>query len=743
MAAFESQEKSILGTHAQVPQISRPGALGPVRSVAGAPNTGATGKDMLRAIRQRMWIIIVSVVVGTSLAVAGGYIWEKYIPLYTSSAYLSIVPPKGTVWGAGGAEQPPREIMERLGNRLTRVVNDVDVMGDVLKSDEVQNTDWYRNNKAKGPSELLDRLTKELGVSPVPSEGMIRISMTGANPKDVTLIVNTVADAAIARSLRSAQDRYSQSIQLFSLEKQNLVNERDKHMKEMAALKPADIPMFQEQQNSLNMKLQDLQRQIGQMEASQTQARASLDDIKNSDMRNNSLVKQAVDQDNNLRSLSMLKVNLQTERDNAIRKYGPRHRLVQDLESRLRSVSQQVEQTQDEVTNNAIESVKSRAQSDFGTVTQILLQLNEQLNITKAGMKGLEDTLETVNGLQGQIKNLDDQINRINDKLLDVNLLYPTENPIARGVMATQPLKPSWPLSTWIMGTIGGLFGVVFGFGLVFLLEFMDTSVKSSVDVTRRVDLPVLGMIPHGDDLEEDIADLRLAFASNPNSLVSEAFRQIRTCLQFSGPASQRRSLLITSAQPEDGRTTVSLNLAASIARGGRKVLLVDANFRQPAIRKLFPACKDSGLSNVLVGQGSWRDLVSEVEPNLAVLSSGPLPPNPAELLSSEAMRQFISEATSQYDQVIFDGAPALVVSDSIVLATLVDGVVLVVRAGANTHGIVVRTRDLLHRVGAHLMGVALNGVRATAGGYLRKSYETFYDYHDQALTGGPTPPRA
>jgi capsular exopolysaccharide synthesis family protein len=573
---------------------------------------------------------------------------------------------------------------------------------------------------------------------------MIRISMTGTNPKEVTLIVNTVADAAIARSLRSAQDRYSQSIALFSSEKQNLVNERDKHMKEMGALKPADIPMFDEQRSSLNMKLQQLTGQIVQLEGLQVQAKANLDQIKNTDMRNSAEVIMAVDQDSNLRSLSMLKVNLQTERDNAIRKYGPRHRIVQDLESRLRSVSQQIEQTQDDVTGKAIEAVKSNRQAMWDSVTAQLLQLNDQLNITKAGMKGLEDTLETVNGLQGQIKNLDEQINRINDKLLDVNLLYPTENPIARGVMATQPLKPSWPLAIWIMGTIGGLFGLVVGFGLVFLLEFTDTSVKSSVDITRRVDLPVLGMIPHGDDLEEDIADLRLAFASNPNSLVSEAFRQIRTCLQFSGPASQRRSLLVTSAQPEDGRTTVALNLAASMARGGRKVLVVDANFRQPAIRKLFPGCKDSGLSNVLVGQGSWRDLVSEVEPNLTVLSSGPLPPNPAELLSSEAMRQFIAEATSQYDQVVFDGAPALVVSDSIVLATLVDGVVLVVRAGANTHGIVTRTRDLLHRVGAHLLGVALNGVRATAGGYLRKSYETFYDYHEQALmSGSPTPPRA
>ena len=113
-------------------------------------------------------------------------------------------------------------------------------------------------------------------------------------------------------------------------------------------------------------------------------------------------------------------------------------------------------------------------------------------------------------------------------------------------------------------------------------------------------------------------------------------------------------------------------------------------------------------------------------------MSAGPLPPNPAELLGSVSMRSFIDEATSQYDQVIFDGPPCLVVADPLSLSTLVDGVVLVVRAGANTFGIVQRVRDMFLRVGAHVIGVVLNGVRVVAGGYLRKYYETFYEYREQ-----------
>ena len=234
---------------------------------------------------------------------------------------------------------------------------------------------------------------------------------------------------------------------------------------------------------------------------------------------------------------------------------------------------------------------------------------------------------------------------------------------------------------------------------------------------------------------EEEVEDFRRVILEAPRSPAAEAFRQIRTNLLYSGPVQQRRSMLVTSPGPEDGRTTVVLNLAVAIAQAGHRVLVVDANFRQPAIADLFPGTHEAGLSSALVGQAQWRDVVSSTEvPNLEVIASGPLPPNPAELLGSDIMRQLVSEMAAEYDQVIFDGSPAMVVSDACVLATQVDAVVLVVRAHQNSIGIAMRTAEQLRRIGAHVLGVVLQAVRTTAGGYLRKNYQTFYEYHQRAL---------
>ncbi|MCK5558291.1 MAG: polysaccharide biosynthesis tyrosine autokinase, partial [Candidatus Hydrogenedentes bacterium] len=385
----------------------------------------------------------------------------------------------------------------------------------------------------------------------------------------------------------------------------------------------------------------------------------------------------------------------------------------------------QLEEKKKEVTAKSIAQLKEMRLSQFQGIDAQHTELSNQIAKNSEQLKTLGALLSRLEQETVARDQAEHGIEQLNIRLMDLRLLKESEEPLVLHRRAMLPRIPSIPKYT-IMIPAGVFLGLVFGLGLALLLEFLDTSIKAPSDVSRRVDLPSLGMVPHLDDVEEDIEDLRLAFLTNPNTIISESFRQIRTTLMFSGPAEQRKSILITSPMPEDGRTSVSLNLAHAIVSSGKRVLVVEANFRQPMFRKLFPMCPEDGLSNTLVGQADWRKLVYEVEPNFYVMASGPIPPNPAELLGSEQMRQRVAEFCEEYDQVIFNGSPCLVVSDAAVLSTVVDGVILVVRAGINTYGIVQRSRDILTRLGTHIFGVVLNGVRVTTGGYLRKSYETF-----------------
>ena len=219
-----------------------------------------------------------------------------------------------------------------------------------------------------------------------------------------------------------------------------------------------------------------------------------------------------------------------------------------------------------------------------------------------------------------------------------------------------------------------------------------------------------------------------------PGSMVAEAFRRIRTNLQFAAPAERQRSILITSPQPDDGKTTVACNLAVAVAQGGRRVLLVDANCRRPGLHKVFKNVGPKGLSNILVGEGSLASYVTRTDiPLLEVLSAGPIPPNPAELLGSEQCRTFLEEATAGYDQVIIDSTPVLLASDALVLATAVDGVILVIRAKANSRGVARRACTLLTDVSAKMFGAVLNAAQAARGGYFREQLRTYYDYQAES----------
>ncbi|HKM43046.1 MAG TPA: CpsD/CapB family tyrosine-protein kinase [Limnochordia bacterium] len=217
----------------------------------------------------------------------------------------------------------------------------------------------------------------------------------------------------------------------------------------------------------------------------------------------------------------------------------------------------------------------------------------------------------------------------------------------------------------------------------------------------------------------------------DPKAVGSEAFRTLRTNLRFISPDQELKTILITSVGPGDGKSTISANLAVALAQSGQRVALVGCDLRKPVLHKVFGLSNAVGLTSFLTGNATLATITSSIKQveNLDLIPSGPVPPNPAELLQSKAMVNAISTLRENYDTVIFDGAPVIAVTDAAVMANQVDGTVLVIRSRQVPRDVALHAKDLLEQADAKLLGVVLNGVRPQD----QKNYQYYYYYYEDA----------
>ncbi len=286
------------------------------------------------------------------------------------------------------------------------------------------------------------------------------------------------------------------------------------------------------------------------------------------------------------------------------------------------------------------------------------------------------------------------------------------------------PVRPRTKLNTLLAAVVGAMLAT----GVAFLIEYLDDTVKTPDDLQQLANLSALGVIAR---IPGEEASERVVAAHQPRSPISEAYRTLRTNLEFSAVDSGLHTLVVTSGNPQEGKSTTAANLAVVMAQAGKQVILVDADMRRPRVHALFGSSNNYGLTTAIMqGNPSPMEYVQDTDvPNLRIMTTGPIPPNPAEILGSQRTREVIDHLKEEADLIIFDSPPVLAVTDAAVLSTVVDGVLLVVEVGRTRRDVLYRATDALRRVGGHVLGAALNRVSSKRGGYYYYKYYE-YDYY-------------
>ncbi len=323
-----------------------------------------------------------------------------------------------------------------------------------------------------------------------------------------------------------------------------------------------------------------------------------------------------------------------------------------------------------------------------------------------------------------------------------------------------------WPILPVSLG-IGGIIGLLFGFGLGCLVDLADKTFHNPDEIVKQLNLPLIGHVPVISQnkrylVENSTVDPIICSYHRPKSQTAEAFRAVRTALYFNTQGKEHSVIQVTSPTPGDGKTTLAANLAVSIAQSGKRCLLVDADMRRPRQAVTFGIQSEEGFATILSGQSHWRDVVQECEEvgGLSVLPSGAKPNNPAELSSLPAVKDLIEELREEYDFVIIDTPPLLAVTDPCPIAARVDGVILTLRIKKNVRISAERASEILRNLGANIIGLVVNGVGAQSGygsqytygayraGYAYNGYGYGYGYgygakyYDEQKTGNQEPVR-
>ena len=548
----------------------------------------------------------------------------------------------------------------------------------------------------------------------------------------------------------------------------------------IAAMRSSDLPL-QERGGELrsdNLRTLQTQRNAAEDETQNLQAKYSAavnargtgdilsvvgDNKAIQDARSQNLRRQA-DLEKRIEDIERKINEAKEKKESLLVKYTPEYREVTAISAQIKELESQKTRINLEVSNK----IKSEGEKlTKNAEREVLASLRAQLAASqqrrartiaafdqaaaKSNGEGLAETRLTT--LKDGIKSNRDLLNTYTQRQKEQELALTSGRPdnITVQNKAVTPGAPIGPQRGRNI-IVALLLSFAAGIGLAFLLDYLDDSVRTSDDISRHLGLPTLALIPHyvSTDKRKLLPGAVNGTGSAPapalitleerQSPMAEAYRHLRTSLLFSSAGKPPRTILITSSQPSEGKTTTAINTAITLAQGNADVVIVDCDLRRPRLHSYFGLENTQGLTNYLSGDKSTEHLIRTYAdlPRLKIVTSGPIPPNPAELLSSNEMRNLLQFLSGRFKHVIIDSPPAISFTDASILATLVDGVVVVAMANKSSIHLIQQFKQRINNIGARIYGVVLNGIKSGSAEYYY--YGSDYYKHYSAVDDESTP---
>jgi succinoglycan biosynthesis transport protein ExoP len=599
----------------------------------------------------------------------------------------------------------------------------------------------------KRPSEL-GAFLGSLSVKRVPNSRLVDVSFESTDPQFAARIVNEHIRNFQEQNIRSHYDETTRATTWLRSELEELkITVQQSEDKRIAYERKNQIWTLDDKSNITTQRLADLNKELTDAQSERMRKEALFQFAKAGDIAS---VPQLRD-NATLQNLNLRRQATAGEYSDALNQYGPNFPKVQRLQTQLKDIDQLIQKEN----VNTLSRIESEYRESRERENLLMQALDEQ----KVAANEMAERMVEYNILKREAEASKALYDGLMTKLKEVGISAALQSTNIRVVdPAMIPAYPSRPAKARNIA-LAFLVGLVGGIGLALMREYLDNTVKTPDDIETLARLPSLAVVPQfaGSNGNGSRRRLLQGIASNghekrielvaqhlPKSQMSEAFRALRTSLLLSQPGRPPQVILVTSALPREGKTTAAANLAVTLAQLGDSTVLVDADLRKPGVGRLLNMAsgKYAGLSSYLAGVSSL-DLVIVPHPdipNLAAIPTGPLPPNPADLLSSHKLAEAIAELRTKFKFVVIDSPPIMAATDAVILSVQTDGVLLVVRSGETPKEAFTRTRDLLVSVKCHILGVVLNAVDSGAPDYYYsyRYYPYSYGYGPQETAESP-----